>query len=273
MLEKNSEPFSNNVLILYFDSLSRANALRQLKKTTKFFEKFMKYKGNFNHKYPTENFHSFQFFKYHSFYGYTSVNYPFLFYGKNKTDINKTLITKFFKENGFITSAANDYYYIDNTRTYHNLAIEEIYDHILALCDTNNPHYNSYTIRCLYRRHNIEYLFEYTNQFWEKYRNNRKYSIIIDNHGHEGSLSVIKHIDDIILNFLQNLFNQNLLKDTTVFLLSDHGVAMPSIYFLTDFYRYEYDLPVLLLIINDRRNIAYEEQYKNIFENKQTFIT
>ena len=63
------------------------------------------------------------------------------------------------------------------------------------------------------------------------------------------------------------------MKDTTVFLLSDHGVAMPSIYFLTDFYRYEYDLPVLLLIINDRRNIAYEEQYKNIFENKQTFIT
>ena len=273
LLEKNSEPFSNNILILYFDSLSRANALRQLKKTTKFFEKFMKYKGDFNHKNPSENFHSFQFFKYHSFYGYTSVNYPFLFYGKNKTDINKTLITKFFKENGFITSAANDYCFIDNIRTYHNFTIEEIYDHILALCDANSPHYNLFTIRCLYGRHNIEYLFEYTNQFWEKYKNNRKYSIIISNIGHEGTLSVIKHIDEIILNFLQNLYNKNLLKDTTVFLLSDHGVAMPSIYFANNFYWYEYDLPVLLLMINDRKNITYEKQYKTIFENQQTFIT
>ena len=273
LLEKNAEPYSNNVLILYLDSLSRANALRQLKKTTKFFENFMKYKGSFHYKYPSENFHSFQFFKYHSFYGSTSGNYPFLFYGQNKTDLNKILITKFFKDNGFITSAANDYCYIDNTRTFHNLTQEEMYDHLLALCDPNNSHYNIYTIRCLYGKHNIEYLFEYTNQFWEKYRNNRKYSIIIDNHAHEGTLSVIKYIDEIIANFLKNLFNNNLLKDTTVFLLSDHGDAMPSIYYSTDFYQYEYDLPMLLLLINDRKNITYEEQYKYIFENQQTFIT
>ena len=50
LLEKNSIPYSNNILILYFDSLSRANALRQLKKTTKFFENFMQYKGNFHNK-------------------------------------------------------------------------------------------------------------------------------------------------------------------------------------------------------------------------------
>ena len=273
LLEKNTEPYSNNILILYFDSLSRANALRELKKTTKFFENFMKYQGGFHYKYPSENFHSFQFFKYHSFYGYTSVNYPFLFYGQNKTDVNKSLITKFFKENGFITSAANDYCYIDNTRTYHNLTLDEMYDHLLALCDPNNDHYNSYTIRCLYGKHNIEYLFEYTKQFWEKYRNNRKYSIIIDNHGHEGTFKVIKHIDGIIENFLKNLFNNNLLKDTTVFLLSDHGVGMPSIYYSTNFYKNEYDLPVLLLLINDRKNVTYEEQYKYIFENQQTFIT
>lgn len=84
MLEKNSEPFSNNVLILYFDSLSRANALRQLKKTTKFFEKFMKYKGNFNHKYPTENFHSFQFFNIILFMVIQVLTILFYFMGKIK---------------------------------------------------------------------------------------------------------------------------------------------------------------------------------------------
>ncbi len=270
ILEKNSEPYSNNILILYFDSLSRANALRQLKKTTKFFEKFMRYKGS---KYPSENFHSFQFFKYHSFNGYTGVNFPFLFYGKNHTETNKSLITKFFKENGFITSGAMDWYFIDNIRTYHNFTQEDMYDHLLLLCDPNNDHYSINTLRCLYGKQNTEYLIEYIQQFWEKYRNNRKYSIIIDNHAHEGTLTVIKYIDEIIANFLNNLFNSNLLKDTSVFLLSDHGVGMPSIYYSSDFYQREYDLPLLLLIINDRKNITYEKQYKTIFENQQTFIT
>jgi len=33
-LEKNSDPYSKNILILYIDSVSRVNALRHLKKTT-----------------------------------------------------------------------------------------------------------------------------------------------------------------------------------------------------------------------------------------------
>jgi len=233
----------------------------------------MQYKGNFHNKYPTESFHSFQFFKYHSFLGFTGGNYPFLFYGQNQTDLNKSLITKYFKENGFITSAANDQCYIDNIRTFHNFTTEEMYDHIFALCDPNNSHININTIRCLYGKHNIEYLIEYTKQFWEKFGNNRKYSIIMDNHGHDGTLTVIKYIDEIIAIFLKKLFSNNLLKDTIVFLLSDHGVAIPSIYYSTNFYQYEYDLPVLFLMINDRKNFTYEEQYKYIFENQQIFIT
>ena len=62
-------------MILYFDSVARSTGIRQLKKTLKFFEEFMPYKGKFNKKYPSENFHSFQFFKYHSFYMYTHGNY------------------------------------------------------------------------------------------------------------------------------------------------------------------------------------------------------
>ena len=273
LLEKKCEPFSNNILILYLDSLSRVNALRQLKKTTKFFERFMQYKGAFHDKYPNENFHSFQFFKYYSFLGFTTVNFPFLFYGKRRINKNKILITKFFKENGFITCGANDWCGIDNIRTYHNFSKEDIYDHIFPICDPNNEHYNLNTIRCLYGKHSIEYLLEYSIQFWRKYKNNRKYSIIMSNCAHEGTLTVVKHIDEIIANFLNNLFKNNLLKDTTIFLLSDHGVGLPSIYFSFDFYKIEMNLPVLLIIINDRVNITYKEQYKHIYENQQIFIT
>ena len=79
------KPYSENILILYVDSVSRASAMRQLKKTTKFLEQFMSYDGGLNQKYISGKFHSFQFFKYHSFLGHTSNNYPKLFYGDNIT--------------------------------------------------------------------------------------------------------------------------------------------------------------------------------------------
>ena len=48
---------------------------------------------------------------------------------------------------------------------------------------------------------------------------------------------------------------------------------MPSIYYSTDFFKIEKNLPILLILINDRKNISYEEQYKHIYENQQNFIT
>ena len=44
-LEYNSNPYSENIIVLYIDSVSRKNAIRKLKKTIKFFEKFISYKG------------------------------------------------------------------------------------------------------------------------------------------------------------------------------------------------------------------------------------
>ena len=118
-----------------------------------------------------------------------------------------------------------------------------------------------------------EHLYEYGDQFWRKYKENRKFLNIVTNDGHEGTLEVLKYIDDVIYNFLNNLFNENLLSDSTIFLLSDHGVGMPSIYYFYDFYQLEIRLPMLYIIVNDRKNLTYNEQYMNIHENQQTFIT
>ena len=48
---------------------------------------------------------------------------------------------------------------------------------------------------------------------------------------------------------------------------------MPSIYYLFNFYKIEICFPMLYMIINDRKSISYERQYKYIFENQQNFIT
>ena len=267
------KPYSNNIMILYIDSVSRANSIRQLKKTLKFFEKFMLYKGNNKKKYPTENYHSFQFFKYHSFLYHTRDNYPLIFYGSRREEKTIILITKFLNENGFVTCYANDFCLKDNVRTFHNMSLSEVYDHQFMICDPNTFHYNRNSIKCLYGKINAEYLFEYGNQFWRKYKVNRKFLTIIMNDGHEGTLEALKYVDNIIFNFLNNLYLDNSLKDSTIFLLSDHGVGMPSIYYFYKFYSLEEHLPMLYIFINDMKNITYNKQYSNIFENQQTLIT
>ena len=63
------------------------------------------------------------------------------------------------------------------------------------------------------------------------------------------------------------------MKDTSIFLLSDHGVGVPSIYYLSSFFKLELVLPMFYLFVNDRKNISYESQYIYLNENQQTFIT
>ena len=271
--EKSSTPYSNNIMIIYLDSVSRANSMRQLKKTVNFIEKFISYEGGYNNKYPEIKFHSFQFFKYHSFKEHTRGNYPLLIYGSERTNKKLIRITKYLKENGFITSYAGDTCFRDNIRTFHNLTISEIDDHQMLLCDPNKENLNKVTIKCLYGKIHTEHLLEYTNQFWRKYNINRKFSLIVTNDAHEGTLESLKYLDNIIFNYLNSLFNDNLFKESTIFLLSDHGVGMPSIYYLSNFYYYEGHLPMLFMIINDRKNISYYKQYSNIYENQQVFIT
>ena len=273
LLENKNTPYSENIMILFIDSVSRGNSIRQLTKTLNFFEKFMSYKGGFNPKYPEEKFHSFQFFKYHSFKYNTNGNYLPLFYGNFMEAKNIVLLTKYFKENGYITNYDSDLCQKDNTMTFHNLTELEVYDHQFLLCDPYVAHYVTPYIRCLHGKMNAEHLYNYANQFWRKYINSRKFSVVISNDGHEGTLEALKYIDTVIYDYLNSLFNDNLLKDTSVFLLSDHGVVMPSLYSLNNFYIFEMNLPMLYLLVNDRKNIAYNKQYLYIYKNQQTFIT
>ena len=272
-LETNSKPYSKNILMLYIDSISRTTSIRKLKKTLNFFEKFMSYKVQNQNNYLTETFHSFQFFKYYAHEGYTARNFPILFYGNSQRSKDFVRITRYLKENGYITSYTTDVCLKDNSRLGRLLTKESLADHQLLLCDPNAPHINKMTKRCMYGNINTYYLLEYINQFWRKYKNNRKFALLISNDGHEGTLELVKYTDDIIYNFLMSLYNDNLLKDTTIFLLSDHGCTNPSIYFLNEFFQIEHRLPMLFMIINDRKNLDYNQQYFNIHKNQQTFIT
>ena len=271
LLEKKTSPYSDNIIIIFIDSVSRAYSKRSLKKTLKFFENFMKYKGSYNRNFPSENFHSFQFFKYHSFDHYTRFNYPPIFYGKTFGNLVRN--TKYLKENGYVTCYVNDMCLQEPTNLGHTMLANEISDHEMLICDPNMRHIFSTSIRCLYNKKTAYYAFEYGEKFWSKYIENRKYLHINLEDGHEGTLEVLKYSDDIIYNFLNKLYNKNLLKGTSVFLISDHGTTCPSPYIISEFYHIERYLPMLYIICNDRKNISYDNQYKNINRNQQILIT
>jgi len=271
-LENHTKPYSKNIMILYFDSVSRNNGLRKLKKTFKFIEKFMKYKGYSNKLYPNEKYHAFQFFKYHSFLFHTTGNYPKLFYGRNKGK-NMIRITKYLKKNGYVTAFSNDMCKLDSCSLPHFMSQKEISDHEYLICDINRKHTNSMIKRCLYDKINIAYQLKYGYQFWVKYKKNRKFLLIVNNDGHEGTLEVLKYSDKYIFEFLNNLFEENLLKDSTILILSDHGCPMPSIYYFFNFYYYEQDLPMLYILSFDKKNLSYGEQYMHLHKNQQKLIT
>ena len=272
-LENKTIPYSKNLIIIYVDSVSRAYSLRQLNKTLSFFEKFISFEGGFNKKYPDEIFHSFQFFKYHSFELRTAGNFPRLFYGNKRDAKHIVRMNKYFKDNGYITNYCCDLCKKDNARTLHDSSFNELYDYQLLLCDPNVERYHKPIKKCLYGNNDVSYLFNYSEIFWRLYPNNRKFSSVVINGAHEGTMEVLKYYDDIIHNYLFSLFNDNLLKDSSIFLLSDHGVGLQSIYYMFDFYIYENNLPMLYVIINDRKNVSYHEQYYYIQQNQQTFIT
>ena len=272
-LENKNNPYSNNILILFLDSVSRASSLRQLNKTLKFFEKFISYEGGFNEKYPEEKFHSFQFFKYHSFEGRTAGNYPRLFYGNRREAKNIFRMSKYFKENGYITNYCSHLCQKDNARTKHNATESEFYDHQMLLCDPNAPRYSKAIRKCFYGKDDVGFLLDYSEQFWRKYQNNRKFSLIIINSAHEETMEVLKYVDEIIYNYLNSLYNDNLFKDSSIFLVSDHGAGIQSLYYSFEFYMIENELPLLYIIINDRNNTSHEKQYFYLRQNQQTFIT
>ena len=232
----------------------------------------MKYKGDSNLKFNSDNFHSFQFFKYHSFSGYTPANYPIIFYGEERVKM-KVRFTKYLKENGYMTGYSNDLCYREPAQTGHKMNQSEICDHEFIICDPNIEGQISFTKRCLYNKLAIEQQLEYANQFWRKYKNNRKFFSLISNDGHEGTLEMLKYDDEVIYNFINNLFNDNLLKNSAVLLISDHGNGVPSLYYFNEFFNIEKHLPMFFLFINDRKNISYNKQYKNLYNNQQTFIT
>ena len=291
-LENDTNPMYENIIFLFFDAISRAHFSRVFQKSAEFIDKFFTYEGVNNEKDPTQKYHAFQFFKQHSFKEYTLGNNIPMFYGGPYHSKNVESITKDFKEKGYITGNVNgicnkEAFYFDwQLKDDMNRTFVEFDHEMFALsCDPNifdveKPHSiglgeSSVFRRCLYGKESVEYLFEYGIKFLEAYKDNRKYLRISIPNGHELTGQVSKYVDEPLYDFLNYIFINNFLKNTTLIFSADHGLNILVLYKLFQSKDQEVEVhnPFLIFVLSDQKGKSYEEQYSNIHENQQKFVT
>jgi len=277
-IKENNKSIYNNILFIFFDTLSRVHFQRTMKKTAKFLERYMlSQKGMHN---------AYQFNKFHSLGGYTLPNISPMFYGTSYKSQKGQNIIKHFKENGYITAqisniCSKELFEVEGKK---NTSIKyENYDHenIGMWCDPNyydrkdpypiNKGEFSVLRRCLYGKEAYEYVLEYTQQFWEKYNNSKKFARISFIEGHEITGEVIKYLDQPIYNFLETFMNNGYFNNTIVFVCSDHGLHY-GLYIDTkrEDALIEHYLPLLIILLpKDNDKIKRNE----IINNQDKFIT
>lgn len=291
-LEKYSKPLYKNIIFVFLDGISRRHFARNFKKTSKFIEQFLKFEGSNNEKDKSQKYHGFEFFKQHSFREFTLGNNIPMFYGKPFYSKKIESITGELKEKGFVTCNLNGL--CDKSTFYFDWRLKEgmernfiEFDHEMFSinCDPNiynveNPHSiimgeSSIFRRCLYGKENVEYLFEYGRQFFEKYNDNRKYLRFSIPNGHELTGQVSKYVDEPLYEFLNNLYINDYLKNTSVILAADHGLNLLLFYQLLQSQDREIEAnnPLLFFIFPDKQWMSYEEQYGNMLQNQQIFGT
>jgi len=276
---------TKNIFILFIDSVSRQHFRRKLPKTWQWLEKFYKPEPDVKEKSDSELF---QFLKFHGVGTWTNVNMiPAMFGTAYDKSVKSTYYLKYFKDAGYITGSAGtmcsrELIDLDNSMRHFEWAS---YDHELYsfFCDPNftpvdNPFpilNGPYSIRkkCLYGRSTAEWAVDYSKQFFEAYKDYPKlYRIdIIDQH--EGTGEVVKYDDDLLHDFLVWFEENGYMKDTTIFVLSDHNFNMPGLYSLMELedWKKELTLPHLSIIL-DKNMENFEEIKENLVYNENIMV-
>ena len=270
------KPKYNNILFLYIDAISRPEFIRAMKNTEKYLSKY------FNSSEKS----FYQMMKYHNFIFFTQQNVNPMFFGESMFNSNGTSILKHIKKKGFITGHSNNIctrqlYDIEDNYT-ENIEYDNFdHENIAMMCDPNfynpenrfTPYMGPYSIRrrCLYGRDTFEYIIEYGEKFWAAYSKEHKFLRLSFQDAHEGTLEVVKYLDVKLAEFLEKFDRKGYLKDTAVFLVSDHGNNMVGIYNIFQFEDYvlEKTLGTWFMLLPKKKGI--DEKFLEI--NQQRLVS
>ena len=273
---ENKNSLFENVIILYIDAVSRNRFKSALPKTAKFIEQFMK---NNNEDAEKRKYKSFQFLKYHTVGVFTQSCVQPMMYGNTMYSGSGIQITKYLKQNGYITAMAFDQcvfeVFFDREQLYTYNVTSDYYDHSnnQFFCDQNYfgilfRGVNSFFRRYLYGKETFEYNFEYSKQFWNNYKDSRKYLMLASMYAHESTSNVLGYMDNSLYEFFNYMYENKLLKNTAIFYISDHGLHTSAFYAILagENYFHERSIPFLFILYEDNDKVPKEEMYNNQFK-------
>jgi len=267
----------DNVLVIFFDTVSRAHFFRKFKKTVQFLEQFTKYEKDYNKK----NMTIFQFLKFHSVNSFTNPNIKAAYFG-SKFDGNGTHFANYFQENGYITGRTSTF--CEKINVFSELPLTYVnWDHENIAIPCIKGIYNSFFThkgasvvrRCLFGEDLIKYSFEYMESFWTTYLKENKLFVFDSGDGHEPTGQIVGYIDQFLYDSLKRFYSNGWLKDTTIFLFSDHGQHLGGTFnsLNSNDVRYELSLPFLFLFLPNKEYLYKDNLYEIIKRNQQIFIT
>ena len=269
-----------NVLVMFFDTLSRSHFFRKFPKTSNFLNQFSKYEENYSKK----NMTIFQYFKYHSLRTYTDPNVKAAYYG-SKIYGKGVHFVNYYRANGYIVGRVNAFCekeIIFDKKNYSSFN-HGIWDHeglslgcITAFYDRFlTSRLSSVVRKCLFGKELNQYALDYLESFWTTYLEQNKMFLYQSVDGHEPTGEYIGYFDEKFFNFLNKFYINGLFKDTAIILFSDHGQHLSGPFYLLDsqdFYS-ERSLPILFLIIPNNDILYKDNLYEKIKGNQQIFIT
>ena len=282
-IESNNSLFKN-VFVVYLSGVSQFYFNKALPKLSSFINIFSQDNSK-NDKSISLN--SYQFTRFHSLSNDSFSNYFLMFnddssnsiknlkYNLNyndKLDINDHL--KHFKDNGYITGQSIDT--CDNFE--HQIKNKNIFwDHenLAISCDPNYLNKTQSNDYCLYGNPYYSYHINYAMQFWQKYKNNKKYFRLIFNTPNEKYGSLLSYLDQPLYDLFVKLNFNGLLDDTAVFFISEFGGVQENI--LYNFGKYsEKEINMkfgsFFLLLN-KKNKLNENEYKILFNNQNIMMT
>ena len=270
-----------NVIVMFFDTLSRVHFFRKLPKTASFLNKFSKYEPDFSKKQMT----IFQFFKYNSIKSFTDPNLRATYFGANMYS-DGTFFAEYFREKGYILGRVSTYCEKSSILFWHKTIRRRFnirWDHdgtaVSCIEGTYRGFFHTllYSLikKCIFGKQVIEYAIEYLESFMTTYFDVNKMFLFESGEAHEPTGQIIGYFDEIFYKFLNKLYTQGFFSNTTIVIFADHGQHLngPLYLFNCEDFKYERTLPLLLLLIPNTHELYQDSIYETIKTNQQVFVT
>ena len=180
--ELNNSLFKN-VFVVYLSGISQFYFNKALPRLSSFINKF-----SHDNSKTVSNY----FFMFNDYSSNSIKNLKYNLNYNDKLDINDHLKT--FKDNGYITGQSIDTcdnfeHQIKNKNTFWD------HENVAISCDQNYLNKTLSNNYCLYGNPYYSYHINYAMQFWEKYKNNKKYFRLIFNTPNEKYGSLLSYLD------------------------------------------------------------------------------